>query len=159
MNIINLEHLLIYPYWNVNFYHRLMCEFYPQPFNLSILECKCLRFDSIGNWISLLIYPYWNVNWWYLKSFLAVLPLLIYPYWNVNFCYTFSLSDSEHLLIYPYWNVNRTITNYWQIRFLSFNLSILECKSFSLFQHIVKQRLLIYPYWNVNTIPKTYDFS
>ena len=36
-------HVLIYPYWNVNFYVGYIDPLTAERFNLSILECKCVR--------------------------------------------------------------------------------------------------------------------
>ena len=54
-------------------------------------------------------------------------------------------------LIYPYWNINLSICSSIKSLFIVSNLSILECKSFTIFSiNNYFSRFLIYPYWNIN---------
>ena len=98
--------------------------------------------------------------------------LLISPYWNVNQTHSHSHPARHILLISPYWNVNEAncheagtwfmtfnlsileckLVLRWDVnaRSITFNLSILECKSTSIIALVTWSSLLISPYWNVN---------
>ena len=98
-------------------------------FNLSILECKCVRERFKVICAGALIYPYWNVNLYDRRLHESSACALIYPYWNVNLRKDNHKVAWDGALIYPYWNVNN-----WYARIMSYG-----------------KRALIYPYWNVNT--------
>ena len=54
--------ILIYPYWNVDFGDNVVNDAGTIYFNLSILECRLcqLGYNILKKFI--LIYPYWNVD-------------------------------------------------------------------------------------------------
>ena len=59
------------------------------------------------------------------------------------------------VLILPYWNVNEHRTLY-SASVISFNLTLLECKLWSMSAMQRELEVLILPYWNVNSCLSLY---